>query len=61
VERLSVHINSNQDVFITWIDKSSSGTLTLTPAEAISIGEVGGMAKLRKAVQKNDKRSNNRI
>ena len=61
MERLSVHINSDQDVFITWIDENSSGTLTLSPDHAIEIGRWGIMAKTRKELLEDDKRSNNGI
>lgn len=43
-----------------WGDGKASGTLTLTPAEAMAIGDVGKMAELRKEAE-NDKGSNNRI
>lgn len=53
MERLQVvHDKNNDTVWIAWIDEKTSGTMTLTPEEAESIGAVGTMAKVTRE-QKN--------
>jgi hypothetical protein len=43
-ERLSVAVDQhNRTVFVWWMDRVTSGTLTLTAAEAIAIGDQGQM------------------
>lgn len=46
--KLQVYIDHNNEVFITWIDGRSSGTLTLTAEEAIELGRWGKMAGIRR-------------
>ncbi len=47
LERLSInHDKNKQNVYVFWIDGVTSGTISLTPEEAIAIGEVGQMAKV---------------
>lgn len=48
LNKLSVMVDQNNEVFIHWIDTLTSGTLTLTAEEAIELGRVGNMAYVRR-------------
>lgn len=50
MEKLSVYVDHKQNVFITWIDLNTSGTMTISAEEAIEIGLVGKMAQARREV-----------
>lgn len=46
-DKLSVHHDKhNNTVFVCFYDGCLSGTLTITPEQAIAIGEYGNMAKV---------------
>lgn len=44
----SVSVDHDQDVFVFWLDGKTGITMKMTPEEAIKIGEIGEMARLRK-------------
>lgn len=45
LEKLNAyHDKNNSTVIVAWMDKYTSGTLVLTPDQAVSIGSVGAMA-----------------
>lgn len=46
--KLQVYVDLNNEVFITWIDGRTSGTLTLTAEEAVELGRWGKVAGLRR-------------
>lgn len=48
----SVNVDHTNDVFVFWLDGKTGVSLKLTPEEAIQIGEIGEMAKLRKLAAK---------
>jgi hypothetical protein len=48
------HDKSKHEVFVHWIDGVTSGTISLTPEEATSIGRVGEMARAYRDDVKND-------
>ena len=48
----SVNVDHDQDVFVFWLDGKTGITMKMTPEEAITIGEIGEMARLRKMVAK---------
>lgn len=46
----SVSVDKDENVFVFFLDEKLGVTLRLTPDEAIKIGEIGNMARLRKQV-----------
>lgn len=44
---LQAYVDNNQNVFLVFYDGNVSSTVTLTPDQAISVGDVGSMAKYR--------------
>lgn len=44
----SVNVDHDNDVFVFWLDDKTGITMKMTPQEAITIGEIGEMARLRK-------------
>lgn len=44
----SVNVDHDNDVFVFWLDGKTGITMKMTPQEAITIGEIGEMARLRK-------------
>lgn len=48
----SVNVDHDQDVFVFWLDGKTGITMKMSPEEAITIGEIGEMARLRKMVAK---------
>jgi hypothetical protein len=48
----SVNVDHDEDVFVFWLDDKTGITMKMTPEEAITIGEIGEMARLRKAARK---------
>lgn len=48
----SVNVDHDEDVFVFWLDGKTGITLKMTPEEAIMIGEIGEMARLRKMAAK---------
>jgi hypothetical protein len=48
----SVNVDHDNDVFVFWLDSKSGTTMKMTPEEAIMIGEIGEMARLRKLAVK---------
>lgn len=46
-ERLTVnHMKDRHAIFVCFYDGNLSGTITITPEQAIAIGEYGNMAKV---------------
>lgn len=48
----SVNVDHDDDVFVFWLDGKTGITMKMTPEEAITIGEIGEMARLRKIASK---------
>lgn len=52
--RIKAMVNLDHNVFVSWVDKNTSGTLNLTPEEAEAIGDMGRMARARREVALED-------
>jgi hypothetical protein len=48
LDRLKLYVTHQHQVMVQWIDGVTSGTITLTPEQAVEIGAMGRMAKARR-------------
>lgn len=48
----SVSVDHDDDVFVFWLEEKTGITMKMAPEEAIAIGEIGEMARLRKLAAK---------
>lgn len=46
----SVNVDHDNDVFVFWLDDKTGITMKMTPEDAIKIGEIGELARLRKRI-----------